>query len=54
MQTILQQVTMREIEQLAERTAMRSGNSATWSKDQTYALYNLTQDQLSRYADAGR
>ena len=23
-------------------------HSATWSKDQTYALYNLTQDQLRR------
>ena len=35
------------VEQLPNgRYAIR--HSATWSKDQTYALYNLTQDQLRR------
>ena len=33
---------------VAERHAMRSGIRQRWSKDQTYALYNLTQDQLRR------
>ena len=35
------------IEQLAKWHGMRSANSVTAAKDQTYALYNLTQEQLS-------
>ena len=40
------------VEQLPNgRYAIR--NSVTAAKDQTYALYNLTQEQLSRTLDAG-
>ena len=44
-QIILQQDIMQELISLRTED-MRSGSSATLAKDQTYALYNLTQEQL--------
>ena len=53
MPIILQPVIMRGVDKLENgRYTLRT--FCTGKKDQTYALYNLTQDQLAENVDAGR